>query len=303
MELKYIEIFCAVVELKSFSKAARSLCLTQPTVSIHIKALEDEFSTKLFDRLGRNILPTQAGEILYRYAKQIVQVKEQARLAMEKLSGGLSGRLIVGASTIPGEYILPSVLNLFREEYPEIVPVLKIGDSSGIYRSVLDGEVDVGIVGAAVQDTNIVSRKFLDDELVLVAAATRKETGVSAKKLKEIPFIVRETGSGTRESLEKHLERSGVKVADLNVVAEIGSSQALIEAVRSGMGLAFVSRISVEKDIGKKTLKIVDYKGAAVKRNFYIITHRLRYRSRICKSFIDFLNGKPSKVKGQKSKV
>ena len=105
MELKYIEIFCAVAELKNFSKAAQALHLTQPTVSIHIKSLEDEFSTRLFDRMGRTVLLTQAGEILYRYAKEIVQLKENARLAMENLEGTMSGRLIIGASTIPGEYI------------------------------------------------------------------------------------------------------------------------------------------------------------------------------------------------------
>jgi len=297
MELKYIEIFCAVVEHKSFSKAARSLCLTQPTVSIHIKALEDEFSTRLFDRMGRNIIPTQAGETLYRYAKEIIRVKDQAQLAMEKLSGGMNGRLIIGASTIPGEYILPPVLGRFKQQYRGIVPVLKIGDSDDIYRSVLQGDVDVGIVGAAVKNSNIISRKFLDDELVLVSAFEREDSGMNARKLKEVPLLIRESGSGTRSAFEKHLERIGVALEDLDVVAEIGSSRALIQAVRSGMGMAFLSRISIQKDISQKTLKIVPYKGPALLRNFYIITHRLRYRSLICKSFIDFLLN--NKLKGQ----
>jgi DNA-binding transcriptional LysR family regulator len=289
MELKYIEIFCAVVELKSFSKAARSLRLTQPTISIHIKALEDEFSTRLFDRMGRNILPTEAGETLYRYAKEIVRIKEQARLAMDKLGEGMAGRLIIGASTIPGEYILPPLLGRFKRLFPEIVPTLKIGDSGDIHRSVLDGDVDVGIIGAATKDSNIVTKRFLEDELVLVAAADFKDASVDDRKLREIPLLIREEGSGTRTALETSLDRIGLKMEGINVVAEIGSSQALIEAVRSGMGLAFISRISVLKEMKREGLRVVPFKGATFKRHFYIITHRLRYRSRLCKSFIDFL--------------
>ena len=122
MELKYIEIFCAVVELKSFSKAAQALHLTQPTISIHIKALEDEFSTRLLDRLGRTVSPTQDGEILYRYAKEIMSLKENARLAMERVSGTVGGKLAIGASTIPGEYIVPKLLAQFKQCVPRCIP-------------------------------------------------------------------------------------------------------------------------------------------------------------------------------------
>ncbi|MEJ2247345.1 MAG: selenium metabolism-associated LysR family transcriptional regulator [Acidobacteriota bacterium] len=289
MELKYIEIFCAVAELKSFSKAAQALHLTQPTVSIHIRSLEDEFSTRLFDRMGRTVLPTQAGKILYRYAREIVQLKEDARLAMEKLEGTMSGNLIIGASTIPGEYILPSLLAQFIDSYPEIFPALKIGDSSGIYKSVLEGEVDVGIVGALIRDKNIVSKKFLDDELVLVSSSALKSSTMDTGALKEIPLLVRESGSGSRRTLEMHLKKIGLAIEDLNVVAEVGSSQAVIQAVESGIGMAFISRLSVVREIENKVLKTVPLKGMEIKRKFYIITHRLRFKSRICETFIEFL--------------
>jgi len=289
MELKYIEVFCAVVELKSFSKAARALRLTQPTISIHIKSLEDEFSTRLFDRMGRTILPTRAGEILYRYAKEIVELKEEARLAMETLEGSMSGRLVIGASTIPGEYILPSLLTQFKDSYPEIFPTLKIGDSNDIYKSVLEGDVDVGIVGAEINDVNIVSKKYLDDELILVALSSHKASTLVGSELKEIPLLVRELGSGSRITLEKYLKKIGVAIEDLNIVAEMGSSQALIQAVESGMGMAFLSRLSIIKEMERKDLKPVKLKGISIKRNFYIITHRLRFKSHICKTFIEFL--------------
>ena len=166
---------------------------------------------------------------------------------------------------------------------------MRSGDSSDIYKSVLEGEVDVGIVGAVIRDSNIVSRKFLDDELVLVSSATLKSSTLDTGALKKIPLLVREPGSGSRGTLEKHLKKIGLAIEDLNVVAEVGSSQALIQAVESGMGMAFISRLSIVREIENKVLKTVQLKRIKIKRNFYIITHRLRFKSRICETFIEFL--------------
>jgi len=289
MELKYIEVFCAVVELKSFSRAAKALSLTQPTISIHIKALEDEFSTKLLDRLGRTIMPTQDGEILYRYAKEIMAVKENARLAMSRLNEAVSGRLVVGASTIPGEYILPDRLAAFKSAYPDVYPVLRIGDSHDIHQSVLEGKVDLGIIGTAVKDKNIIIRKFVGDELILVAPSTFKDTVLRENELRTVPLLVRETGSGSRTSLENHLKKISTEIDDLRIVGEIGSSQALIQAVKAGMGLAFVSRRSVDNEIRQGILKQIRLKGNMITRDFFIITHRLRFNTRLCRTFIDFI--------------
>jgi len=289
MELKYIEIFCAVVELKSFSKAAQALRLTQPTISVHIKALEDEFSTKLLDRLGRTILPTQDGEILYRYAKEIVTLKENARRAMERVTGTVSGKLAIGASTIPGEYMIPQLLARFKKAYPDVFPTLRIADSNDIYESVLRGEVDLGIIGKPVKDKNIVMQKYLGDEIILIAPASYKGSALQRDEVKTIPLLVRESGSGSRSSLEAHLRRAGLMLDSLNVIAEIGSTQSLIQAVKHGMGLAFTSRLSVKDEIERGTLKVVQLKGIVIHRNFYVITHRLRFNSLICRSFIDFL--------------
>ncbi len=291
MELKYIEIFCAVVEMKSFSRAAQALGLTQPTISVHIKALEEEFSTKLLDRLGRTVIPTQNGEILYRYAKEIVALKENACLAMESVSSLVSGKLIVGASTIPGEYILPRFLAEFVQAYPDVFPTLIIGDSNAIYESVLRSEVDVGIIGSTVKDRNIISKKFLDDELILVAPSDYKASTLTKDELRNVPLLMRETGSGSRVSVEEHLKKNNLAIENLRVIAELGSSQALIRAVQSGMGLGFLSRLSVDNEIRQKKLKAVKLTGISITRRFSIITHRLRFNSRICKTFIEFLTG------------
>jgi DNA-binding transcriptional LysR family regulator len=289
MELRYIEIFCTVVELKSFSKAAQALRLSQPTISVHIKALEDEFSTKLLDRLGRTILPTQDGEILYRYAKEIVTLKENARRAMERVTGTVSGKLVIGASTIPGEYILPQLLAKFKKVYPDVFPALRIADSNDIYESVLRGEVDLAVIGKAVKDKNIITRKYLGDEIILAAPAAYKASVLQKDDFRTVPLLIREKGSGSQSSIEEHLNRIGLTTDTLNIIAEIGSSQALIQAVKAGMGLAFTSRLSIRDEIERGTLKAVKLKGIMVHRNFYVITHRLRFNSLICRSFIEFL--------------
>lgn len=291
MELRYLEIFCKVVEHGSFSKAAESLYLTQPTVSIHIKALEDELSTKLLDRLGRRVVPTSAGEILYGYARNIVKFKDEARLALDQFSGRMKGTLFVGASTIPGEYIIPAYLARFKVLYPEVYPSLRIADTREIYRSVLDGAVDIGIVGSPLKDRNIVTEKFLDDELVLVAPRDFKKDLVTKKELKGLPLIQREQGSGSRTSLEESLKQGGVKTEELNIAGEIGSTQAMIQAVASGMGLSFISRLAVGDSTKHGLLREVKVPGLRIKRHFYIVTHRVRFISPVSKTFVEFLRG------------
>jgi DNA-binding transcriptional LysR family regulator len=181
MELRYLEIFCKVLELRSFSKAAGALRLTQPTVSIHIKALEEEFKTRLLDRLGRTVTPTRAGEILYKYARDIVRLKQEAIESLGEFSGKIKGALTVGASTIPGEYILPALITRFKKSYPNVAPALKVGDTMDIYNMVIEGAVDVGVVGSQIKDRNIISKRFLEDELILVAQAFTQGEGVRHK--------------------------------------------------------------------------------------------------------------------------
>lgn len=295
MELRYLEIFCKVVEYGSFSKAAESLYLTQPTVSIHIKALEDELSTRLLDRLGRKVLPTSAGEILYGYAKNIVKFKDEARLALDQFSGRMKGTLAVGASTIPGEYIIPAYLSRFKALYPEVYPTLKIADTREIHHSVLEGSVDIGIVGSLIKDRNIVTEKFLEDELVLAAPRDFKKDTISRRELSGLPLILREAGSGSRASLEESLKKNAVRTDDLNVAGEIGSTQAMIQAVIAGMGFSFISRLAVKGSAVTGLLKEVRVPGLRIKRHFYIITHRVRFNSPVSRTFVEFLTGKAAK--------
>src|SRR3990167_7380905 len=284
MELRYLEIFCKVVELKSFSKAAEALFLTQPTISNHIKALEDEAGIQLLDRLGRNVLPTKAGEILYSYAKEIVKLKSNAAQELNKFMGNVKGSLIIGGSTIPGEYILPEYIAQFKKAHPDVAVTLRLGDTQDITDMVMDGSIEMGVIGSKADDKRIDCREFLKDELALVASAKHFKgikSQIDIKELKKLPFIIREKGSGSK--------KNGVSMEDLNIAAEVGSTEAVKQSVRAGIGVSFISLFAVKDEIPRKTLRRISIKGFHVSRHFYIATDKARAISPICQSFMKTL--------------
>lgn len=291
MELRYLDVFCKVFELKSFSKAATGLFLTQPTISAHIKSLETEFGLVLFDRMGREVLPTKAGMLLYRYASEIGRLNREARQAVSRLSGKLGGRLEVGGSTIPGEYLLPYSIGRFRKKCPDVVVSLNVADSRDIASMVVDGKLELGVVGANVQNSQLESRALSEDELILIASPDFPFDEISDEKISGLPFITREKGSGSWESLEKAFEKKGINVDKMNVVAEMGSTEAVKSGVRSGLGLSVVSMLAVKEDLARGSLKLVKIKGLPIQRKIYVVTHRLKTKSPACEAFIEFLFG------------
>ena len=171
MDLRQLEVFAGVYELRSFSRTASALRLTQSTVSEHVRLLEEELGTRLFDRLSRETVPTRAGELLYGYAKQMLALRSEARQALDQFLGQVTGALLVGASSIPGEYVLPPIIGRFRERHPRVSITLQISDSRGIVQSVLDGQVEVGVVGADPSGRGLEAKPLMSDELVLVVPA------------------------------------------------------------------------------------------------------------------------------------
>lgn len=292
MDLKQLEIFAKIVDLKSFSRAAEAVYLTQPTVSGHIQSLEEELGVKLLDRLGREVSPTKAGKVLYDYAKRIVALRDEARQALDQLMGRMKGEIVVGGSTIPGEYLLPAIIGRFRDKYPEVTVVLKIGDTAEIINKVLEGECEAGIVGSKVDDNRLEYREFVKDELVIISSSgypLQKKGDFTAKELGSIPFIMRERGSGSRMTIEKRLSEIGVDPSGINIVAEMGSTEAVKQAVKAGLGISIVSSMAVKEDIRHKTLKVIPFKGKRFLRSFYIVTHRGRTVSPIGQKFLEFL--------------
>lgn len=300
MDLWRLQIFCRVVELKSFSKAAKVVYLSQPTVSSHIKDLENHFECKLVDRLGREAIPTKAGSLLYGYATKIIALKQEAENAMAEFQGKIKGRLTIGGSTIPAGYILPPLLGRFKEDYPEVVVTLVQGDTERIINDTLEGNVELGIVGAKSQEVQLVQKRIINDQMFLIVPQRHKWAAKPHVMMNELigePFIMREIGSGTRKSIEQVLHKAGYSLGALNVVAEMGSTEAIRQGIKAGVGVSILSECAVAEELTTGSLKKVKIKGLTFKRAFYLTFHRSRTQSPLCRTFIKFLDRESRMVK------
>lgn len=292
MELRKLEVFCKVVELKSFTRAAAAVMLSQPTVSEHIRSLEDELGQKLVDRLGRQVEPTPVGRLLYSYAVKILRIQQDALQAIEHYGGKLVGRIMIGAGSIPGTYILPGVIGRFRERYPSIKATLKINSSHQIVQDVLDGQLEIGVVGARWSEKGLDFREIYSDTLSVVVGTEHHLAGKKEVSLAELiaePFILRESGSGTRRVMDQIFEEHGVNESSLFEVAEIGSTEAVLQAVKEGLGISIVSTKAVEKDLRAGTIASLAVKGVKMERPFYMIRRKNRELSPAASVFWIFL--------------
>ena len=292
MDLRQLEIFVKVAELGSFSKAADALFLTQPTVSEHIKSLEDELGVRLLDRLGRGAAVTKGGALLQGYAQRLLALSREARQAMESFQGRMSGDLLVGASTIPGEYILPALIGRFKEKFPDIAITLLIGGSQAVTEWVAEGRAEVGVVGARSGQRGIDFRELLPDDIVLIVGAAHPWHGRKQATLEELraePLLLREPGSGTRAALETALTQAGTDIAAFRVVGEMGSTQAIKQAVKANVGVSLVSRRAVEEECRAGSLWCLRVKDLKITRAFYLATHRERSRSPLAEAFRAFV--------------
>jgi DNA-binding transcriptional LysR family regulator len=292
MDLRQLEVFVRVAELGSFSKAADALFLTQPTVSEHIRALEEEVGVRLLDRLGRGTAPTKAGQLLLSHAHRLLQLHKETRQALEQFRGRMSGELVVGASTIPGEYVLPALIGRFKEKYPDISISLLIGDTRQALDWLLEGKAEVAVVGAQIPQRGLEYRELMPDELVVVVSAThpwRAKKVVTLDEVKAEPLIVRERGSGSRHALERALAEVGLDLGDFRVVGEMGSTQAIKQAVKAGVGISLISKRAVEDECRAGLLWCVKVKDLRFSRAFYLVIHRGRTRSPLAETFRQFI--------------
>jgi DNA-binding transcriptional LysR family regulator len=288
-----LEIFCKVVELESFSKAAEAVFLVQASVSERIASLETKVGTRLLDRLGRKVVPTAAGEILHKHATLLLEMRETAQLEMESFLGLKQGNISMGGSTIPGEYILPELMGKFNKKYPHLAVKLTIADSREIERRVLTGGLEFGVIGSESSHENITCRKLWSDELVLAVPARHpwaRRKAVSPLELQKEPFILREDGSGTLKILNDYLQQAGHEgTGSLSVTARFGSSTAVKEGVKSGLGLSILSARAIDTEIKAGLLKALKIKGLSMTRSFYLIRNKLRIASPACRVMHEFL--------------
>ncbi len=295
MDLWQLHIFCKVVELKSFSKAAEAIHLSQPTVSSHIKDLEDHFELRLVDRLARRIEPTRAGKLLYRYARRILALRDEAESAMADFQGTTRGRLTIGGSTIPASYILPPIIGSFSTVYPEVTITLVVGDTMEIINKTLSLEVELAVVGARSKHRRLEQLPLVKDEMRLVVFAGHKwskRESIDLGQLLAEPLIVREPGSGTLRCFEESITRKGYRLEDFNIIARMGSTQAVCQGIKSGIGVSVLSSLAVDEDVAAGKVSLLKIDDLELGRNFYLTTPRNRTPSPLAAMFIDFLMSK-----------
>jgi DNA-binding transcriptional LysR family regulator len=296
-----LEIFSRVVELESFSGAAEAVFLVQASVSERIASLEKKVGVRLLDRLGRKVVPTAAGELLYKHAILFLEMKETAQFEMERFLGLEQGEISLGGSTIPGEYILPDLIGKFNQQHPQLAVRLSIADSSEIKNRVLAGELELGVIGTKSQHPNLLCRQLWQDELVLAVPIrhrwARRKT-VSLQELWGAPFILREEGSGTLKILDAYLRKSGKGGADtLNISARFGSSTAVKEGIKAGLGLSILSARAIETEVKAGLLKALKIRGLSMSRAFFLIRNKQRIASPSCQAMLNFLTTTAEKQK------
>jgi len=292
MDLWQLKIFFKVAELKGFSKAADAINITQPTVSAHIRDLEDHFGCRLFDRMGKEVLLTAAGEFLLGHVKKILASCDEAETAMSEFSGRIRGRLRLGGSTIPGNYILPRLLSGFTSQYPGARIALRVSDTREIANMILEGSLDMGIIGARIEKARLVYKKLISDEMCVAVPADHRwaqKKMIDVDELSSEPFLIRERGSGTLKSLEKSLASIGMDTSGLNITTELGSTESIIEGIKAGLGVSVLSTIAIKEDLESGKLAAVKVSGLDLKRDFYITVHRHKSPSPLCTAFDEYI--------------
>ena len=295
LDLWQLEIFCAVAELKSFSRAAEALFVSQPTVTSHISALEKRLGVKLFDRTTRKVTLTPAGKLLYRHAKALLAEHEATMQELSKFQGGLRGRLVFGSSTIPAHYLLPSLMAKFCREFPETQLLMRVGSSGEVLDSVLNGELEMGVIGFRPDEPQIRTIPLWNDEVVLIVPPEHEwseRTFVPIAELTNQPFVFREEGSGTRKTFEQFLLKHKISPRQLRIVAEVGSTEAVKQFVAAGGGVGFVSVRAVDCEAEQERLRIVRLQEGRITRQFFAIIPTGRTISPLCNAFVRFLREK-----------
>jgi DNA-binding transcriptional LysR family regulator len=292
-DLRQLEVFRKVVDLKSFSKAADAVFLAQASVSERISTLENMVGTRLLDRLGREVVPTKAGELLYKHAVLLLEMKRTASLEMEDFLGVKRGDIRLGGSTIPGEYILPKVIGRFCLEYPSLSVTLTVGDTGDIQSRVLAGHLELGVVGSKGSEQRLIQHELWTDELVLAVPANHRwaaKREIPVDALSEEPFIFRESGSGTFKILDAYLRAAGsAGLNDLRPVACFGTSTAIKEGIKGGLGVSILSSRAIDTELKTGMLKALRIQRLTMHRSFYLIRDKRRIVSPLCQALIDFL--------------
>lgn len=291
MNINQVRAFIAVVDHGSFSEAARATGLSQPAVTMQIQGLESDLGATLLERRYRKVEMTEAGRALLPFARRVMTELDEARTEIERLSDSVGGHLELAVSTTPGQYILPRLLGSFLRAYPEVSVSLRVYDSADVVARVEAGEAQLGMTGARIPGAKVEYEEMGTDQLLMICAPDDPlagRAGVPLAEVAEHPFIVRESGSGTRMVFEQALRDGGIDPSELNVVMELGTSEAIVNAVEGGMGVGVVSHWMADKALTLGTVAQVTAPGFPVSRPFYAVSPR-GARSRAAAALADHL--------------
>lgn len=287
MTLEQLRIFVAVAEREHVTQGARDLNLTQSATSAAIAALEARYATKLFDRVGRGIALTDAGRLFLTEARAVLARAAAAEKVLIDLAELRVGSLTLGASQTVANYWLPAIMHEYRSRYPAVTVSLNIGNSEQVSSLVREGAADLGFIEAAIDDPALIASPVAKDEMILVAAPDHPWTAGCPKLAADFaagPWVMREQGSGTRSIFEATLPDRGLKPADLNVVLELPSNEAVRAAVEAGAGVTFISRLVVFNSLRAGTL--VSLGISLPQRSFFVLRHRERYVAKAVQAFL-----------------
>lgn len=294
MDFRQLETFVEVAKLKSFSKAAEKLYITQPTVTNHIQNLEKELGTLLINRFGKKLTLTDAGNLLYKYAINILNSCEMAKFDLASYQGKIQGHLHIYSSSVPRKYLLPNIIKNFLNSYPDVSFTIGDKDSQEVVKGILDGETDFGILGAMHSSNNLRYIDLMEDRLVVITPNSSKfpEDNFSSIK-KNILFneniILREEGSGTRKLVENALQKSKVSLNKLNVVAYVEDTEAVIELVSLGVGISFLSEKAIQSSLSLNKYKAFYIDDLDFTRKFYFAFHKNRQLSPLSEAFKNYI--------------
>lgn len=287
---QHLQVFVTVVEKQNFSRAAEALHMTQPAVSQYIRIFEENFGVRLLERTNKYVRLNKAGEIVYHHAKEIIGLYNRMDNLVDDLTNKPNGPLSIGASYTFGEYVLPHIIAALQANYPDIHPTVQIGNTAEIADSVTHHQLDIGIVeGHFKNEKQLNTEAFAEDFMVVVASPdhplARKTNDVVIKDLEEQTWILRETGSGTREAAEKLFQR--FEISPVNFM-NFGSTQPIKVAIEAGLGISLLSEWAIQKELNNGDLQILDVRGLPFTRQFSIVTAS-PFQTKALQVFIDLL--------------
>lgn len=288
MDFKQLEAFITVAKLKSFSKAANAIYLSQPTISSNISSLEKELKIQLFDRTSKEVNLTPAGESFLEYATDIINTRNNAIADMTNFNSNISGRLHVSASTTPCNSILPELISNFNNTYSNVKFNIKEQGSVGIIKDILDLNCEIGLVGTMIHNSKIKSYKIIDDELVIVShRSLNLPDVVKPSDLINYKFIIRERESATRKTFESSLINNDIDINKLKVLCEVNNLDAQIKLLKLGMGVSVLSKSLCDDLVNCSNIKISTIQGLSLKRSIYLIVSSRRTLTPIATAFFN----------------